>query len=153
MSEGLKVRDIMKKKVQTIDLNKNVAEAAKLMAARRIGSVVVIEGGHTVGIITERDVVTKIVADGLEPRKVIIRDVMSTPLVTIKPEAGITEAAKLMSEYQIRRIVVTDQNGAVEGIVTAADLARTLAKEMKYEDPTLNALARLKGSPTGGPYE
>ncbi len=153
MSEELKVKDVMENNVQTIDLNKNAAEAAKQMSAKDSDSVVVIEENNAVGIITERDIVTKVVADGLEPSRVIVRDIMSTPLVTIKPEAGIIEAAKLMSQYQIRRIVVTTQSGSLAGIVTAEDLARTLAREMKYEDPTLNALARLKGSPTGGPYE
>ena len=153
MPEELKVKDVMESNVQTIDLNKNVAEAAKQMLAKGSGSVVVVQQDNAVGILTERDIVTKVVADGLEPSKVIVRDIMSTPLVTVRPEAGITEAAKLMSEYQIRRLVVTDQSGSLAGIVTAGDLARTLAKEMKYEDPTLNALARLKRSPTGGPYE
>ncbi len=153
MSENLVVKDVMEKEVQTIDLNKNVAAAAKQMSAMGCGCVVVVENENAVGIVTERDIVNKVVADGLQAEKVVVRDIMSTPLVTINPEARITDAAKLMSAYEIRRVVVTERNGALAGIVTAGDLARTLAKEMKYEDPTLNALARLKGSPTGGPYE
>lgn len=150
MSTEELVKDIMEKKVQTVDLNTNVKRSADVMAKKGCGCVVVVQEKIAVGIVTERDLVSKVIADGLDPAKVLVRDIMSTPLITIHPEAKLTEAANLMSEYKIRRVVVTGEDGSLAGIVTAGDLARTLAESKKYSDVTLNAIARMK---SGGPYQ
>lgn len=150
MSTEELVKDVMEKKVQTVDLNTNVKRSADLMAKKGIGSLVVVQNKVAVGIVTERDFVSKVIADGLDPKKVLLRDIMSTPLITIQPNAKVTEAAKLMNEYKIRRVVVTSEDGSLAGIVTAGDLARTLAESKSYSDVTLNAIARSK---SGGPYQ
>ncbi len=141
----------MEENVQTIDLNANVKKGAAVMAKKGIGSLVVVQEGRAVGIVTERDLVSKIIADGLDPAKVLVRDIMSTPLITIQPDAKIAEAARLMNEYKIRRVVVTAADGSLAGIVTASDLARVLAERKDYSDMTLNAIARV--SPEKGPYQ
>ncbi len=141
----------MEENVQTIDLNANVKKGAAVMAKKGIGSLVVVQEGRAVGIVTERDLVSKIIADGLDPAKVLVRDIMSTPLITIQPDAKIAEAARLMNEYKIRRVVVTAADGSLAGIVTASDLARVLAERKEYSDMTLNAIARV--SPEKGPYQ
>ena len=64
-----------------------------------------------------------------------------------------TDAAELMAEYGIRRIVVINKDGGLAGIVTSADLARVVAKKHGYEEAALNAIARFKEGPTGGPYQ
>ena len=127
----------MEENVQTIDLNANVKKGAAVMAKKGIGSLVVVQEGRAVGIVTERDLVSKIIADGLDPAKVLVRDIMSTPLITIQPDAKIAEAARLMNEYKIRRVVVTAADGSLAGIVTASDLARVLAERKDYSDMTL----------------
>ncbi len=150
MSTEELVKDIMETKVQTVDLNANVKKSADVMAKKGLGCLVVVQESVAVGIVTERDLVSKVIADGLDPKKVLVRDIMSTPLITIQPNAKISEAAKLMNEYKIRRVVVTGVDGSLAGIVTGGDLARTLAEREKYSDVTLNAIARLK---SGGPYQ
>src|SRR5881397_1998056 len=104
----------MEENVQTIDLNANVKKG--------IGSLVVVQEGTAIGIVTERDLVAKVIADGLDPAKVLVRDIMSTPLITIQPNAKLTEAVRLMNEYKIRRLVVTGADGSLAGIVTAGGL-------------------------------
>ena len=151
MSPEELVKDVMEENVQTIDLNANVKKGAAVMAKKGIGSLVVVQEGRAVGIVTERDLVSKIIADGLDPAKVLVRDIMSTPLITIQPDAKIAEAARLMNEYKIRRVVVTAADGSLAGIVTASDLARALAERKDYSDMTLNAIARV--SPEKGPYQ
>ena len=153
MPDEENIESIMEKKVVTVDLNSNVKNSADLMTKRKCGCLVVVKDSMAVGIVTERDLVTKIIADSLDPKKVLVRDIMSTPLITITPDKSLVDAARLMNQYQIRRIVVTEQDGSLVGIVTAGDLARTLAKKLSYADITLNAIARLKGSPSGGPYQ
>src|SRR5713226_7632143 len=145
------VKDVMEENVQTVDLDTNVKKSAGVMAKRGIGSLVVVQGGKAVGIVTERDLVSKVIADGLDPAKVLVRDIMSTPLITIRPDAKLAESARLMSEYKIRRVVVTAADGSLAGIVTASDLARVLAERNDYSDTTLNAIARA--STDKGPYQ
>ncbi len=151
MSTAELVKDIMEEEVQTIDLNTNAKKGAAVMAKKGVGSLVVVDGGRAVGIVTERDLVQKVIADGLDPGKVLVRDIMSTPLVTIQPEAKMSEAAKLMNEYKIRRVVVTRTDGSLAGIVTTGDLAKALAERKEYSDVTLNAIAKI--SPAGLPYQ
>lgn len=146
-------KDVMEKDVQTIDLNKSAAAAAKLMAKKGGGAIVVVQGDVSVGIITERDLVVNVIAEGLDPAKVLVRDIMSTPLISAPPSAKLGDISKLMMEYRIRRIVIIDESGFLAGLVSASDLARTLAKQKSFLDPTLNVLARLNQSPLGGPYQ
>ncbi|TLX98373.1 MAG: CBS domain-containing protein [Thaumarchaeota archaeon] len=145
------VKDVMEKNVQTVDLDASAKKSAAVMGKKGIGSLVVVQGGTAVGIVTERDLVSRVIADGLDPAKVLVRDIMSTPLITIQPDAKIAEAARLMNEYKIRRVVVTAADGSLAGIVTASDLARVLAERKDYSDMTLNAIARA--SPDKGPYQ
>jgi CBS domain-containing protein len=151
MSPEELVKDVMEKKVQTLDLNASAKKSAAVMAKQGIGSLVVVQGGRAVGIVTERDLVSKVIADGLDPAKVLVRDIMSTPLITIQPDAKIAEAARLMNEYKIRRVVVTAADGSLAGIVTATDFARVLAERKDYSDTTLNAIARA--STDKSPYQ
>ncbi len=153
MSEEPVAKEIMEKDVQTIDLNKNAVAAAKLMAEKGGGAIVVVQGEVSVGIVTERDLVANVISEGLDPAKVLVRDIMSTPLISAKPDAKISDIANLMMEYRIRRVVIIDETGFLSGMVSASDLARTLAKQKSFLDPTLNVLARMNESPLGGPYQ
>ncbi len=146
------VEDIMSTKVHSVDPSSSVKDVAQYMAKEGHGCVLVVSGQMAVGIITERDIVHKITAEGIDPRKIRASDIMSTPLVTISPEATIGEAAERMSSFGIRRIVVTDKSGGLLGLLTAGDLAKWLAEEKGYADATLNAIARLKSTGVGGPY-
>ena len=148
------VKELMESKVASVELNSNVRDCAKMMAKRGVScAVIVTQGGGAAGIVTERDLVTKVIADGLNPAKVLVRDIMSTPLITISPDAKMSDAAELMSQYMIRRLIVVGQDGNLPGIIPSGDLARALAKQHDFKEAALNALARVKSAATGGPYQ
>jgi len=149
-----KVADVMNKSVMSVELNTNAKECSKAMAKRGVSCAVVTQSGSAVGIITERDLVSKVLAESIDARSVLVRDIMSTPLITIGPDARLTNAAELMAQYRIRRLVVVDTTGSLVGIVTTGDIARTLAEKHGYREVTFNAMARYaEGEYEGGPYQ
>jgi CBS domain-containing protein len=151
--EEPKVAEIMQSKVLAVEMNTSAKDCAKAMAKRGVGCAVVVQGKAAIGIVTERDLVSKVMADVLDASKTLVRDIMSTPLITVSPEATMEDAAKLMAEYGIRRLVIIGRDGGLAGIVTAVDLAKVLAKKHGYEEAALNAIARSKEGPAGGPYQ
>jgi predicted transcriptional regulator len=153
MQQELKVSQAMEKSVMTVDLNKTARECAKAMAKRGVSCAVITQRERAVGIVTERDLVSKVMADAIEADKALVRDIMSTPLITISPDAFLQDAAQLMAQYRVRRLVVVDSAGALVGIVTTGDIARTLAEKHGYREATLNAMARYKEGVEGGPYQ
>jgi len=147
------VADIMAKAVLAVDLNTNVKDCSKAMAKKGVSCSVVTQANRAIGIVTERDLVSKVLADAVDPNRVFVKDIMSTPLITVSPNASLTEAAAQMAEYRIRRLVVVDRSGSMVGIITAGDIARSLAEKHGYREPTFNALARYKEGTEGGPYQ
>ena len=116
------VKDIMKKPVLSIDSSMTVKDAAKMMEDAKIGSIVVTENNQIAGILTERDFVRKIVAQG-KPFSTKIKDVMSSPLIVINPDETVWELAELMKMRKIHRVPVVDKDRLV-GMVSTADLIR-----------------------------
>lgn len=129
-----------------------VKEAVSLMVKNDTGCLVVIKDQNAVGIVTERDILNKITAEGVDPAKVLVEDIMSSPLVFVQTRSSISEIAEKMNTFQVRRTVVVNQNGQLAGIVGAEDLAKWLAKENNYSDATLNAIARIREAGYRGPY-
>ena len=134
----------MTKGVITIDMNKTVADAATLMSAKTIGSLVVVDEDVPVGIVTERDVVRRAVAKNL-PSHTKISEIMSEPLITIDPDSSLREAARLMLKNKIRRLPVVKTN-KLDGILVASDFARHLSKKTITEQ-ILDAMARYPPTP------
>src|SRR5215471_571249 len=93
-----RVKDVMVKSVLAADLNTNARDCAKLMATKGVSCAVVTQGGAAVGIVTERDLVSKVMADGLDAAHVLVRDIMSTPLITVNAEAMLSVAAGIMTQ-------------------------------------------------------
>ena len=147
------VAEAMQKSVMAVEMNTSARDCAKAMAKRGVSCAVITQEGNAIGIITERDLVSKVMADALDARKVLVRDIMSTPLITTSPESSITGAAEVMARYQIRRLVVVDKNGSLAGIITTGDIARTMAEKHGYREATFNAMARYKEGTEGGPYQ
>ncbi len=143
----------MTAKVVTVDLNASARDCAKMMVKKGVSSAVIVQSEMAKGIVTERDLVSKVLADALDPNKVLVRDIMSTPLITIAPQATVTAASALMAEYRVRRLVVIDSAGSLAGIITTGDIARSLAEKHDYQEPTLNAMARYKAGTEAGPYQ
>ena len=114
------VEDIMSKDVVTIPPEASMAEASRVMGANRIGSLIVEVERKPEGIITERDLLSKVLAKDQDPEKVRVQDVMSSPLITIEPTATIKAAAQTMISQKGRLAVF--QQGELIGVITAADL-------------------------------
>ncbi len=100
-------------------------EAAKIMAKSKVGCVVVLDDGETMGIVTERDMLVKVTARGKAPSKVKVSEIMSSPVITIDPNESIRKAARLMREHDIRRLVVV-KGGKLRGIVTIRDITDSI---------------------------
>ena len=114
------MRQIMRT-IISIDSKARVKDAARLMIEKGIGSLVANRDGLPFGIVTERDLMEKIAAEGVDPNKMTVSEVMTAPLTTIDASASIVDAARRMVEKQVKRLVVTDQDKIV-GIVTQTDL-------------------------------
>jgi CBS domain-containing protein len=121
MKRVVSVKEAMAAKVLMTGLKTTVARAAKMMANRSVGSIVIMKGKTPIGILTERDVLMKVVSEDLKPSKVLVEKVMSSPLMTIAPDTDVSEAAKIMSKNKIRRLPVAD-GGKLVGIITASDI-------------------------------
>lgn len=119
---SLKAGDVMVREVITIDENASVKEAADIMNQFEIGSIIATRKGKAVGIITERDLLKRIVAEGKNAKKTRVKDIMSSPLVVITPNIDLEEAARLMFEKKIKKLPVIDQNRLV-GLVSLTDIA------------------------------
>jgi CBS domain-containing protein len=116
------VRDIMSRPVITAKETDTAADVAKLMAKHSIGCVLVSgRKGDTVGIVTERDIVQRIAARNLLPSKVTAGESMSKPVITIRSNASVTDAAKLMNQKKVRRLAVIE-DGKLAGILTMKDI-------------------------------
>ena len=118
------VRDIMTPKVVTITEDKNMSEAAKVMGEKHIGSLIVVADSKPKGIVTERDLLSGILALGRDPAKTKVGSAMSWPLITVLPEAMIKEAAQIMMQRK-GRLAVVDKEKLI-GIVSASDFIRSL---------------------------
>ncbi len=133
------VKDIMTKDVVSIGVNNSVFEAADLMSSKRVSCLVIMDGEVPIGIVTERDIVRRVVAKKM-PLDTKVSEIMSKSLITVDPDASLKEAARLMSSNKIRRLPVMKQNRLV-GIVVAADFVRNLGKKTVSEE-ILEAMGR-----------
>jgi CBS domain-containing protein len=146
------VDSIMRKKPEAVDPNLTVMKAAKVVAGRAEKCLIVAQHDLVVGIVTESDIIEKVIATGADPSEVYVRDIMSTPVIIVSVKSTIRQAAELMSDYGIGRLPVVDDSGGLVGVVTSLELARWLARLSDFQDPALNALAKLKKEGQGGPY-
>ncbi len=119
-----KIRDVMSSDPCAIDAHKPVSHAAKMMKQEDVGLAPVVEGDRLVGTLTDRDIVTRVVAEGKDPSSVTVREVASTNLVTIDPQQDLDEALRLMASNQVRRLPVVEEDGRLVGVIAQADVAR-----------------------------
>jgi CBS domain-containing protein len=129
MEIEIPVKDIMSRPVITAEADLDILSAAKKMGSANVGSLIVLSKNKPIGIITERDLVKKIVAKAADPKSVKVIDVMSSPLVTISPEASLREAATLMLKSGVKRLPVIS-NGKLIGIITDTDLVSGSSAEL-----------------------
>ncbi len=118
------VFDIMSGDPVFIDPNATMMDAARMMGERRIGSLLLLGDERPSGIVTERDLLTRVIASNKDPKKVLVKEVASPRLIVIRPYASIKEAAKMMIKQKGRLVVMEGRH--LHGVVTASDLIRSL---------------------------
>jgi CBS domain-containing protein len=119
-----RIREVMTDQVETCEPRTTVLEAARIMAKSDVGPIPVVENGRPVGLVTDRDIVVRAVADGRDPQMTTVGEIASTDLVTVEPEQSLEEALELMARRQLRRLPVVEGEKLV-GIVAQADVARS----------------------------
>src|SRR5437870_2982786 len=128
----MKVKDIMTSGPACCTPDTNLQSVAKMMLDRNCGEIPVVNNEtdlKPVGVITDRDIVCRIVAQGKNPSKVTVKECMSQPCVSVSPETMIEDCCKILEEHQIRRIPVVDERGCCCGIVSQADIAKNHLKD------------------------
>ena len=126
-------------------LNTPVSDAARLMRASDRDSLIVFDLGRAIGIVTERDIIRKITAEGLDAMHVHVAQIVSSPLITIHPDKSAKEAATLMLQNKIRHLPVVKENRLL-GIITLADFARFMSKK-SVKDGILESMGKDADQP------
>jgi CBS domain-containing protein len=118
------VRDVMTSNPRSIEPSTTVTEAARLMKTEDVGSLPIVDGDQLVGVVTDRDIVIRVVAEGKDPQSTTVGEIASRDLVTVDPEQDLDEALRLMAQHQVRRLPVAEEDGKLVGILAQADVAR-----------------------------
>ena len=118
------IRDVMTSNPCTIDAQKTVAYAAKMMQEEDVGLAPIVEGDKLVGMLTDRDIAVRVASQGRNPEQVRVLEVASKKLVTINPQQDLDEALRIMAQHQVRRLPVVEEDGRLIGVVAQADIAR-----------------------------
>lgn len=121
---SLQVEDVMVEKVVTAEEDTTVMQAVKIMNKLEIGCLIVMRKGKPAGILTERDLLRRVLAKSKDPKKTIVSEVMTKPLVFGKPHMEVEEAVKLMFKMKIKKLPVVGKNGQLAGLITLTDLVR-----------------------------
>ena len=116
------VRDAMTENPRSIGASASVVEAARLMREQHVGSLPITDDEQLVGMITDRDITTRVVAEAADPQKTSVEEIYSRELISVEPDKDLEEALQLMASYQVRRLPVVE-NGRLVGIVAQADIA------------------------------
>jgi CBS domain-containing protein len=127
--------------------NPSVLDAIKMMLRNKVGSVVMVsENDRPVGIVTERDVLRKASTSRKALGEIKAKDIMSRPVITVKPYDSVETAAAIMAKMKVKRLVVVEQDGSMEGVISLTDITRKLAKILTDEHNRYGKLKALLGS-------
>jgi len=118
------IRQLMTVRPRTVKVGDTIVEAAKVMRGEDSGIAPIVDGDRLVGVLTDRDIVTRVIAAERDPKLVKVEEIASLNLVTVDPDQGLEEALRLMAQHQIRRLPVVEEDGKLIGIVAQADVAR-----------------------------
>ncbi|MCW3132697.1 MAG: CBS domain-containing protein [Candidatus Methanospirare jalkutatii] len=138
--EKVKVRDIMTRPLITEDENETVDKIAREMAELGIGSVVITRKGRPVGIITERDIALRVILKGKKANEVLAKEIMSTPLITIEPDATVEEACEMLVANKIKRLPVVERDIPL-GIVSVRNVLTAHPEFVSRIYPKVKVLA------------
>lgn len=124
---AMKIRDVMVKNVITVNANYSVRYAAKIMNRYEIGCLVVMENKAIVGIVTERDLLKKMITEDRDPEKTSVKEIMQRPVIVVEPNTFLEDAVRLMFKHKIKKLPVMERLRGEEklvGLVTLTDIAR-----------------------------
>ena len=121
----MQLSDIISRNVETIAPEATVREAAQRMRSMDVGSLPVCDGNHLLGMITDRDITIRAIADGRDPARTSVRDAMTPDVQYVFEDDDVERAARIMRERQIRRLPVVNREKRLVGIVALGDIART----------------------------
>jgi CBS domain-containing protein len=127
----MSLKPLMTKEITSLPLTATALDAAKYMTDMNVGSVIVVDNDKPSGILTDRDIVTKVLSRDKDPKTTRIRDIMTSPAVTISEDRDIIDITRLMSERGIRRFPVVDANGKIIGVISLDDVLVFLGQEMQ----------------------
>ena len=131
--------NLCRREVVVVNQGTPIKEAVKFMEEKNIGSVIVVGGGKPVGIVTDRDILLRVVNKGLDPEKSSVDDVMTKEIVTLKEGMGLFEALEQVKGKGIRRFPIVDASGNLKGIMTLDDIIYLLGKEMADVDSIIES--------------
>jgi CBS domain-containing protein len=117
------IRDVMTSNPRTIEPSTPIHEAARLMRDQDVGSLPIVEGERLFGMLTDRDIAIRAVAEGKDATSTTAQEIASRQVVTVDPEQSLDEALRLMASHQVRRLPVCEEDGKLVGIVAQADAA------------------------------
>ena len=120
---GKRITELMTSNPRTIGQDQPVAEAAKMMRDEDVGLAPIVDGDKLIGAVTDRDIVTRVVAMGKDPASTSVREVASSDVVTVGPEQNLDDALNLMARHQVRRLPVVEEDGRLLGVVSQGDVA------------------------------
>ena len=129
----IRCREIMTSNVQTATRDMSLREVAAIMRDGDMGAIPVVEDGKLVGLVTDRDIVVRSVADGKDA-STPVSDAMTTEIFSVSPDDFAFEAIRLMGDKQVRRIPVVDESGALAGIIAMADIALEMEDEREIAE-------------------
>ncbi len=139
----MKVEDVMVESVITVDADATVMKAVKLMNKHEIGCLIVIRRGRAAGIITERDLLKRVVAKSKNPSRTKVREIMTKPLISGHSDMDLEDATRLMFERQIKKLPVVDE-GRLLGLITLTDVARFQPQMIRILKKLSNQVAAPK---------
>jgi len=126
----MKVSEVMTTEVKLAHKGWTVLEAAQVMSDADVGGMPIVEDDDIVGFVTDRDIVLRAVAQGLDLRNTTVADVMTKNVVKLKSDQDVSEAARIMREKKVRRMIVTDSDDKIAGILSLGDLAERSGAEV-----------------------
>lgn len=138
---NLRVKDVMIREPVLVESERTVKETAIVMDRSGHGCLLVTSGGRIVGIVTERDLVRRALAKGGSMCRAKVKNIMSSPLIVVDPEASVEEAAKVMAKHEVRRLPVVGRGG-LTGLITVSDIAKYLAEQSENSLSLFKAMAR-----------
>lgn len=143
----MKIADLMTSKVHTCTVNDSLNAAANVMWEHDCGIVPVLDaGGKLVGVVTDRDICMAAFFHGARLAELSVREIMARDLHTLRPQAALHEGLELMREMQVRRLPVVDDQGALVGILSLADVARARSRHELRDDDLSEALSAVTRS-------